>query len=156
MKVIVGSDHGGFLLKSVVVKDLQALGHEVFDAGTHTADSVDYPDIAKDCARLVAEGEYARGILVCGTGVGISIAANKVAGVRAACVSDTFSARMARAHNDANVLCFGERVVGPGLAGELVKAFLETSFEGGRHERRVDKIRQLDAKMGGGSGGSKC
>lgn len=152
MKIIVGSDHGGFQLKGTVVKELEALGHQVFDAGTYTADPVDYPDIAKDCARRVAEGEFQRGILVCGTGVGISIAANKVPGVRAACVSDTFSAKMARAHNDANVLCFGERVVGPGLAGELVRAFLTTEFEGGRHERRVDKIRQLDAL----NTGSKC
>ena len=156
MKIIVGADHGGFLLKSVVVKDLQTMGHEVFDAGTHTTDSVDYPDIAKAAATRVAEGEFNLGILVCGTGVGISIAANKLPGVRAACVSDTFSARMARAHNDANVLCIGERVVGTGLAGELVKAFITTEFEGGRHARRVDKIRQLDGQNKGTPGTSNC
>lgn len=155
MKVVVGSDHGGFALKASVTKFVTELGHEVHDAGTYTADSVDYPDIASELARRVAEGEFERGILVCGTGVGVSIAANKVRGVRAACVSDTFSARMARAHNDCNVLCFGERVVGPGLAGELVRAFLAEGFEAGRHERRVDKIRQLDAQRDGG-GGSKC
>lgn len=147
MKIVVGADHGGFQLKAAVVKDLQSLGHDVVDAGTHTADSVDYPDIARDCAKRVTSGEFERAIIVCGTGVGVSIAANKIHGIRAACVSDTFSARMARAHNDANVLCFGERVVGPGLAGELVRAFLSTDFEGGRHARRVDKIKELDAEQ---------
>ena len=147
MKLVIGADHGGFQLKQVLIPELQKLGHEVADVGTHTADSVDYPDIGADLARRVAEGEFARGILVCGTGVGMSIAANKVPGVRAACVSDTFSAKMARAHNDANVLCIGERVVGAGLATELVKAFLATEFESGRHERRVDKIRQLESRV---------
>ncbi len=144
MKVIVGSDHGGFQLKTTVIETIQKLGHEVHDAGTYSNDPIDYPDVAKDAARRVAEGEFQRGILICGTGVGISIAANKVKGVRAGCVSDTFSAKMSRAHNDCNVLCFGERVVGTGLANELVTAFLTTEFEGGRHTRRVDKISQMD------------
>ena len=155
MRLIIGSDHGGFRLKASIVEELTKAGHQVEDAGTHSADSVDYPDIAVAVARRVAEGEFARGILVCGTGIGMSIAANKIAGVRAAVVSDGFSARMARAHNDANVLCLGERVVGPGLAGDLVKAFLDTPFEGGRHATRVDKIRQVDSARSGG-GGSKC
>ncbi len=149
MKVVVGSDHGGFQLKSAVIPRIEKLGFEVIDAGTNSADPVDYPDIAAGLARRVGEGEFARGILICGTGIGMAIAANKVPGVRAACVSDTFSAKMARAHNDANVLCFGERVVGEGLAGELVAAFLGTEFEGGRHERRVDKLRQLDSQRTG-------
>ena len=155
MKLIVGSDHGGFNLKGHVVKELEKLGHQVTDVGVFTADSVDYPDIAKGIATRVAEAEFERGIIVCGTGQGVAMAANKVHGVRAAVVSDTFSAKMARAHNDANVLCLGERVVGSGLAMELVAAFLATNFEGGRHATRVDKIRQIDAQRAG-SGGSKC
>lgn len=155
MKLVIGSDHGGFQLKGVLLKELEKLGHQVTDAGAYTADSVDYPDVASQLAKRVAEGEFERGILVCGTGVGVSIAANKIHGVRAGVVSDTFSAKMCRAHNDCNVLCLGERVVGAGLALELVNAFLTTPFEGGRHERRVDKIRQLDAQRAG-SGGSKC
>jgi ribose 5-phosphate isomerase B len=155
MKLLVGSDHGGFTLKGHLLKELEKAGHQVTDAGAYTADSVDYPDIAAALAKRVAEGEFERGIIVCGTGQGVAITANKVHGVRAAVVSDTFSAKMARAHNDANVLCLGERVVGSGLAMELVTAFLATAFEGGRHATRVDKIRQLDSQRAGG-GGSKC
>ena len=155
MKLAIGSDHAGFKLKAEVLAELQKKGHDVVDAGTHTTDSVDYPDFGAKVGRMVAEGEVTRGIAICGTGVGISIAANKIRGVRAVCCSDTFSARMSRAHNDANVLCFGERVVGVGLALDLVSAFLSTEFEGGRHAARVDKIRQLDSQNAGG-GGSKC
>lgn len=155
MRIVIGADHGGFHLKAALVKELEAAGHQVTDAGAHSPDPVDYPDVAFAVAKKVAEGEFPRGILVCGTGVGMSISANKVRGVRAAVVSDTFSAKMTRAHNDANILCLGERVVGVGLAGELVKAFLSTEFEGGRHEKRVDKIRQLDAQRDG-TGGSRC
>lgn len=149
MKLVIGSDHGGFQLKGFLFAELEKAGHQVTDAGAYTADSVDYPDVASQLAKRVAEGEFERGILVCGTGVGVAIAANKVHGVRAGVVSDTFSAKMSRAHNDCNVLCIGERVVGPGLAMELVTAFLTTPFEGGRHERRVDKIRQLDSQRDG-------
>lgn len=155
MKVLLGSDHGGFVLKGQLLAELEKAGHQVTDAGAYTNDSVDYPDIAAGLAKRVAEGEFERGIIVCGTGQGVAITANKVHGVRAAVVSDTFSAKMARAHNDANVLCLGERVVGSGLALELVTAFLATAFEGGRHAKRVDKIRQLDSQRSGGSG-SKC
>ncbi len=155
MKVAIGSDHAGFKLKTFVADELAKLKHEVVDVGTHSLDSVDYPDFAAKVGRMVAEGEAPRGIVICGTGVGVSIAANKIHGVRAVCCSDTFSAKMGRAHNDANVLCFGERVVGTGLAMELVSAFLATDFEGGRHAIRVDKIRQLDSQAAGG-GGSKC
>lgn len=155
MKLVLGCDHGGFQLKTHLLKELEKTGHQVTDVGTFTTDSVDYPDIAVGLARRVAEGEFPLGFLVCGTGQGMAMTANKVHGVRAAVASDTFSAKMARAHNDANVLCLGERVVGNGLAMELVGAFLATAFEGARHERRVDKIRQLDSQRTGG-GGSKC
>ena len=127
MKIIVGSDHGGFHLKGTVVKELQALGHEVFDAGTHTADSVDYPDIAKDAARRVAEGEFQRGVLICGTGVGISIAANKVPGVRAALCSDAQTAEGARRWNDANVLVMSLRSTSPTIAEEMLDAWFATA-----------------------------
>jgi ribose 5-phosphate isomerase B len=140
LKIAIGADHAGYELKEEVRRGLEEAGHEVRDLGTHSETSVDYPDFAVAVARAVASGEADRGILICGTGIGMAITANRVRGVRAASCSDCYSARMARAHNDANVLTFGARVVGPGLAGELVRAFLETGFEGGRHERRVEKI----------------
>lgn len=143
--VAVGSDHGGFNLKRVVVEYLHENGIAYKDFGTHTPDSCDYPDIAAEVCGAVTSGECGCAILVCGTGVGMSIAANKIKGIRAACVSDTFSAKYTRLHNDANVLCFGERVVGPGLALELCRVFLDTEFEaGGRHTARVSKIKALE------------
>ena len=146
MKHMIGSDHGGFELKEEVKKYLESLGHEVIDVGTYTPDSCDYPDIAKAGCEKITSGECERGILICGTGIGISMAANKIRGIRAACCSDTYSARYTRLHNDANVLCFGGRVVGGGLACELVDAYLSVEFEGGRHQRRVDKIMALEAE----------
>lgn len=146
MKLMIGSDHGGFELKEEVKKYLESLGHEVIDVGTYTPDSCDYPDIAKAGCEKITSGECERGILICGTGIGISMAANKIRGIRAACCSDTYSARYTRLHNDANVLCFGGRVVGGGLACELVDAYLSVEFEGGRHQRRVDKIMALEAE----------
>ncbi|MBQ3411482.1 MAG: ribose 5-phosphate isomerase B [Oscillospiraceae bacterium] len=146
MKLMIGSDHGGFELKEEVKKYLESLGHEVVDVGTYTPDSCDYPDIAKAGCEKITSGECERGILICGTGIGISMAANKIRGIRAACCSDTYSARYTRLHNDANVLCFGGRVVGGGLACELVDAYLSVEFEGGRHQRRVDKIMALEAE----------
>ncbi len=146
MKLMIGSDHGGFELKEEVKKYLESLGHEVVDVGTYTPDSCDYPDIAKAGCEKITSGECERGILICGTGIGISMAANKIRGIRAACCSDTYSARYTRLHNDANVLCFGGRVVGVGLACELVDAYLSVEFEGGRHQRRVDKIMALEAE----------
>jgi ribose 5-phosphate isomerase B len=143
-KVIAGSDHAGLALRAEAVKVAQAAGLEVQDLGPFTGDSVDYPDYARQVADAVVAGRAKLGILVCGTGIGMSIAANKVKGVRAAHCATEFEARMARAHNDANVLCIGERVVGLGLGGAVVKAFLETPFEGGRHERRVRKIEDLE------------
>lgn len=144
MHVIIGSDHGGYRLKEEIKKWLEEKGIAFEDVGCHCPDSVDYPDYALPVAKRVAKGEFDRGILVCGTGIGMSIAANKVKGVRCAVVSDTFSARMSREHNDANVLAIGERVVGPGLAREIVEVFLKTEFAGGRHRRRVEKIGALE------------
>ena len=138
--IVLAADHGGFALKEEVKKYLEAKGVEVTDVGTFTADSVDYPDMAvKGCEKILS-GECDKGIFFCGTGVGISIAANKVKGIRACCCSDHFSAKYTRLHNDANVLCLGGRVVGAGIACELADLFIETEFEGGRHARRVDKI----------------
>ncbi|ACL66266.1 ribose 5-phosphate isomerase B [Anaeromyxobacter dehalogenans 2CP-1] len=143
-RVIAGSDHAGLNLRAEAVKVARAAGFEVEDLGPFSGESVDYPDYARQVAEAVAAGRARLGILVCGTGIGMSISANKVHGVRAAhCVTE-FDARMARAHNDANVLCIGERVLGLGLGAAVVKAFLETPFEGGRHQRRVDKIGALE------------
>ena len=146
MKLMIGSDHGGFELKQEVIKHLEELGHEVTDVGCYDPSSCDYPDIAKSGCEKITSGECERGILICGTGIGISMAANKIKGIRAACCSDTYSAKYTRLHNDANVLCFGGRVVGGGLACELVDAYLSVEFEGGRHQRRVDKIMALEAE----------
>lgn len=144
MKVAVGNDHGGLALKETVISLLREMGHDVVDLGTNSGDSCDYPDFAGKVAEGVGSGAYDRGVLICGTGIGMSIAANKVKGVRAALCNEIFSARMARAHNDANILCLGARVVGPGVAAEIVKAFFTTEFEAGRHARRVEKIRLLE------------
>lgn len=140
MKLCIGSDHAGLSLKAAIVAQLTARGHEVTDLGTHTAESCDYPVFAKAVAKGVADGTYARGVLVCGTGQGMAMTANRVPGVRAAVLADTFSARMTAAHNDCNVLCLGARVVGEGLALDLVDAWMATAFEGGRHARRVEMI----------------
>ena len=137
--LIVGSDHAGLELKRELLGVAAELGYEVVDVGTHTNDSTDYPDYAHQVASAVARGE-GLGLLVCGTGLGMSMAANRHAGVRAAVCGDVFSASMARQHNDANLLCIGSRVVGAGLAAEILKAFLNATFEGGRHQRRVNKI----------------
>jgi ribose 5-phosphate isomerase B len=144
--VAVGADHAGFRLKNELVEQLRALGHEVVDHGSLDGARCDYPDLAHAVARAVASGAAAWGLLVCGTGVGMAMAANRVPGVRAAVVSDTFSARATRLHNDANVLCLGERVVGGGLAAELLLAFLDGRFEGGRHQQRLDKLQGLEAR----------
>lgn len=149
MSIAIGSDHAGFPLKEHLKSELQTLGVEVRDYGTHSTDSCDYPDIAHAVSRAVVQGECESGILVCGTGIGMSITANKVPGIRAAHVSDPYSARMAREHNNANVLCLGERVVGQGLAGDILLAWLGASFAGGRHQRRVDKIGQLELEYRG-------
>jgi ribose 5-phosphate isomerase B len=145
MKWIVGGDHAGLPLKRHLVGVLAALGDEVIDLGTDSEASVDYPDFAIAVAERVAGGE-GRGLLVCGTGIGMAMAANKVAGVRAAVVTDAFTARATRAHNDANVMAIGARVVGSGVAEEALRAFRDTAFEGGRHDRRVARLAELDRK----------
>lgn len=142
--VAIGCDHGGYELKKEIIVHLTKNGIEFKDFGTYDGNSVDYPDIAKLVCKSILDGECENGILVCGTGIGISIAANKHKGIRAAVCSDEFSAKFTRLHNDANVLCLGGRVVGPGLACELVDIFLSTGFEGGRHALRVDKITAIE------------
>lgn len=144
MKLAIGSDHGGFRLKEAIKTYLLAHDYEVTDFGTESEDSCDYPDFALPVAQAVAKGEYDKGILICGTGIGIGIVANKVKGVRAALCHDTFSAEACRNHNDANILTMGERIVGEGLALKIVETFLNSDFEGGRHQRRVDKIKALE------------
>lgn len=146
MKIAVASDHGGYILKKTVIALLEECSIEYKDFGTFSADPVDYPDIALAAAEAVRDGSYERGILCCGTGIGVAIAANKVPGIRAAQCHDTFSARAAREHNDANILTMGERVIGPGLAKDIVTAWLQAEFQGGRHAIRVDKIKAIENK----------
>jgi ribose 5-phosphate isomerase B len=144
MKLVCGSDHAGLRLKEELKKHLEEKGITVHDVGTHSNESCDYPDYAVQVARAVAAHEADFGLLVCGTGIGMAMTANKIAGIRAASVSDTFSAHASREHNDANVLCVGERVVGVGLAKDILDAFLGAEFQGGRHVGRVAKIQALD------------
>ena len=143
-KIIIGCDHGGLDLKNEIISHLSKRGIEVTDVGTYTADSCNYPDYARALCTRIQSGEFERGILVCGTGIGMSMAANKHNGIRAACCSDTFSARMTRMHNDANVLCLGGRVVGAGLACDMVDLFVDTEFEGGRHTARVQMLADVE------------
>ncbi len=144
--IAIGSDHGGINLKEILKNYLIERGLEVKDFGTYTAESCDYPDIAKAVAEGVLSGECEKGILVCGTGIGMSIAANKVDGIRAAHVTDTYSAGMAKEHNNANIICLGERITGCDLAVEIVKSYIDAEFGGGRHQNRVDKIMALENK----------
>ncbi len=144
MKIAVGCDHGGLEHKNAIAEHLKNRGFEVVDFGIKEAVSVDYPDIAKPLATAVAGGECDLGILVCGTGIGMSLAANKVKGIRAAACSEHFSAKYTRLHNNSNILCLGGRVIGVGTALELVDLFVDTEFEGGRHETRVNKITAIE------------
>ncbi len=146
MKVVIGSDHAGYSLKEAIKKHLEAAGHEVMDKGTNDTSSCHYPIYAEAVANAIVSGEAERGILVCGTGIGMSIAANKVKGIRAAAVSDCFTAEATRMHNDTHIMCLGERTVGPGLAFKLVDTFLNTPFEGGRHQTRVDMMMAIEEK----------
>lgn len=146
MRIALGSDHGGYELKEVIKNHLKQKGLEIKDFGTDSTASCDYPDFAQAVGEAVAAGEYDRGILICGTGIGISIAANKIPGVRCALVSDGFSAKATRQHNDSNILALGGRVIGPGLALEIVDIWIDTQFDGGRHQRRIDKIADLEKK----------
>ncbi len=147
MRIAVGADHAGYGLKQALSEHLRSAGHDVTDCGTYSADRVDYPDFGAAVGRAVAAGQADLGLCVCGSGNGIAMAANKIAGIRAAVAHDATSARLARAHNDANVLCIGERLTGAEVAREALDAWLEASFDGGRHQDRVDK---LDALSGSG------
>lgn len=144
MKVAVGCDHGGFVLKDAVISTLEELGAQVVDMGTYSTESVDYPVYGKKVADAVANGECDLGVVMCGTGIGISIAANKVKGIRAAVVTDEFMAEMARRHNNANIIALGGRVITPEKAKSLVKAWYTAEFEGGRHQKRIDLITQIE------------
>ena len=146
MKIALASDHGGYELKEKLKKHLGVIGAEYVDFGTDSEKSVDYPDYAEKAAEAVLSGECRFGIVICGTGIGISIAANKIPGIRCAHCHDAYSARMSRAHNDANMLAFGARVIGEGLMCDIVDAFLNGAFEGGRHEKRVEKISEIEIK----------
>lgn len=146
MKVALASDHGGVNIRKEIANLLEELGIEYVDFGCDCTTSVDYPDYGLPAAEKVANGEFDRAILICGTGIGMSIAANKVKGIRAALVHDTFSARATREHNDSNVLTMGERVIGPGLAREIAEIWLTTEFQGGRHANRIGKIADFENK----------
>lgn len=141
----IGCDHGGYALKCEVMKHLTERGIEFKDFGCD-GETVDYPDIAEKVCETISEGKAERGILICGTGIGMSMAANRIKGIRAALCGDCYSARLTRLHNDANVLCMGARVIGAGLALQIVDEFLDTGFEGGRHAKRVEKIMKLEGK----------
>ena len=140
MKFYIATDHAGFNIKESVKELVESMGHEIVDLGTNSNERVDYPDFAHKLSKEVLKDDGSFGILICGTGIGMSLAANKHKGIRAALCHDAYTAQMARAHNNANVLCFGERVVGLGVAESILKAWCETDFEGGRHENRVKKI----------------
>lgn len=144
MKVYIGADHAGFPLKETLRESLRAAGHEVLDLGTFSEESVDYPDLAREVGEKVRENPEARGVLVCGTGIGVAIAANKLKGIRAANVHDTNEATLSRQHNNANIVTVGARTTDPKLAEEMVKIFLATNFEGGRHQARIDKITAIE------------
>ena len=140
MKLVIGSDHGGYILKEELKKTLSDAGIDFDDCGVYDESSADYPEIARKLCNAIIDGKYDRGILLCGTGIGVSIVANRIKGIRAALCGDVFSAKMSREHNDANVLCLGGRVTGPGLADMIVRTWLDTPFDGGRHLRRIDMI----------------
>lgn len=143
MKIGIGCDHGGVNHKEYITAHLKELGYEVLDYGTERDVPADYPDVAEKVSRAYINGEFDRGILICGTGIGMSIAANKVDGIRAAHVTDCFSARMAAEHNDAQIICIGERITGPDLALDIVDSYLKSKHQGGRHARRVEKIMNI-------------
>ncbi len=143
-RIAIGSDHAGYESKEQAKQSLAALGVEIDDKGTNSLESVDYPDFGAAVGRAVVNGEVDRGVVICGSGIGISIAANKVPGVRAALCWNEETARLAREHNDANVLCIGARFIEPELAARMIRTFMETEFSGGRHQQRVEKLSQLD------------
>lgn len=144
MKIAVACDHGGYRLKNVLMKEMVKHGYEVVDFGTYNEESCDYPDFASKAAQAVSEGKCEKGVVVCGTGIGVSMTCNKVKGIRCALVHDVFSAKATRAHNDSNMLAMGQRVIGEGLAVEVLNAWLNTEYEGGRHEARIQKMMALE------------
>ena len=146
MKIAIAADHGGYALKEEIKELLNELEYEVYDFGSNSAESVDYPDYGLPASEGVGSGRFDRAILICGTGLGMAIVANKVPGVRAVVIHDTFSAKATRLHNDSNVLAMGARVIGPGLAQEVVTVWLQTGYEGGRHQKRLDKITEIEKK----------
>lgn len=146
MKIAMACDHGGYRLKEVVKESLIAQGYEVVDFGTNSEESCDYPDFAYKAAKAVADTECEKGIVICGTGIGVSIVANKVNGIRCALIHDVFSAKATRLHNDTNMMAMGARVIGEGLALEIVNAWLETNYEGGRHDLRIQKMMDIEKK----------
>jgi ribose 5-phosphate isomerase B len=149
MKIAIGSDHAGFGLKEDVLELLKGLNYDIVDCGTYNTESVDYPDFGEKVSRMVSAGEVDRGILICGTGLGMSMVANKFPNVRAALCNDLFSAKMSRLHNDANVLVLGGRIIGKDLAAEIVRTWLITAFEGDRHMRRLNKIKKIEETLNG-------
>ncbi len=149
MKFYIATDHAGYNIKEFVKEYVSSLGHEIIDLGPDTGDRVDYPDFGRKCAEAVRDDKGSYGIVICGTGIGISISANKVPGIRAALCHDAYTAAMARAHNDAQILAFGERVVGKGIIESMIDAFVGTEFEGGRHAGRVEKINAIDEEYKG-------
>ncbi len=151
MRVAVGNDHRGVAIKHKVLETLTRLGHEVVDVGTHTGESVDYPDIAADVARQVGAGQVDRGVLICGTGLGMCIAANKVPNVRAAACHDDLTAEMSRRHNDLNVLCLSADLLGERLVDRMVEIWMKTDFDAGRHARRIEKISALERQPRAGT-----
>ena len=144
VRIAVGVDHGAFFVKQAVIEHIKSLGHTVTDFGTYDDTSCDYPDIVQELAPKVAAGTFDRGVLLCGTGIGMSVAANKVEGIRAALCHDTYSARLTRMHNDSNILCMGGRVIGLGPMLDIIETWLAGEFEGGRHQRRIDKVTGLE------------
>ncbi len=147
MNIAIASDHAGYEMKNFIKNVLFEMGHKVIDMGTDSSCSVDYPDYAEAVAKAISEGLYERGILICGTGIGMSIVANKFKNIRAALCNDIFTAKMSRLHNNANILCIGARVIGIGVAEEIVKTWINTPFEGERHVRRLDKINLIERKV---------
>jgi len=147
MKIAIGSDHAGFGLKEDVLLLLKGLNHDIVDCGTYNTESVDYPDFGEKVSSMVSAGEVERGILICGTGLGMSMVANKFPNVRAALCNDLFSAKMSRLHNDANILVLGGRIIGKDLAAEIVRTWLSTAFEGDRHMRRLNKIKKIEETL---------
>ena len=148
MRIAIGADHAGFALKQHLLATLARLGHDIDDRGTHNEDPIDYPPICAEVARLVADGRAQRGIVIGGSGQGEQITANKIRGVRAALCNDLYTARLSRSHNDANVLAMGGRIVGFGLAEEIITLWLSTTFEGGRHQRRIDQVTEIERAGG--------